>query len=98
MEQRPSILTNHEDTHETALPFVPPQHRVFSIEDRTTRRQESLRTTDRDEAHRLFHAKNEAHQQPSLNLQIARAYLMAIDPAITTRTWQHALDEKPTEP
>jgi hypothetical protein len=66
---------------------------VFFVEDRITRRQESLRTKDRAVAARLFHAKNEAHQQPALNLQIARAYLMAVDPAIATRTWQHAMDE-----
>jgi integrase len=66
---------------------------IFFIEDRATRRQESLRTKDKEVASRLFHSKNEAHVQPALNLQIARAYLMAIDPAIATRTWQHALDE-----
>jgi integrase len=66
---------------------------TFFIEDCVTRRQESLRTKDREAATRLFHAKNEAHQQPALNLQIARAYLMAVDPAIATRTWQHAMNE-----
>ena len=28
-----------------------------------------------------------------LNLQIARAYLAATDPALPQRTWQHAMDE-----
>jgi hypothetical protein len=32
---------------------------------------------DRVTASRLLHAKNEAHQQPLLNLQIARTYLAA---------------------
>ena len=66
---------------------------IFFIEDRTTRRQESLRTKEKEEALRLFHAKNEAHQQPALNLQIARAYLMASDPSVATRSWQHVMDE-----
>ncbi len=66
---------------------------IFFLEDRTTGQQESLRTKIRDEAVRLFHARNEANRQPALNLQIARAYLMAVDPAIATRTWQHAMDE-----
>ena len=38
---------------------------VWYIEDRESREQESLRTRDATEAKRLFHAKNEAHRQPS---------------------------------
>lgn len=66
---------------------------VFYIEDTETNRQESLKTKDKDIAHRLWHAKNEAHEQPAINLQIARAYLAATDVQITTRTWQHVMDE-----
>ena len=42
---------------------------------------------------RIFNAKNEAHEQPAINLQIARAYLMGSDPLVAKRTWQHVLDE-----
>jgi integrase len=42
---------------------------------------------------RLVHAKNEAEQQPAINLQIARAYLAASDPKIATRDWQWVMDE-----
>ena len=63
---------------------------IFFIEDRLTRKQESLQTRDRKEAVRLLHAKNEAHVQPAINLQIARAYLTATDPQIAKRTWQNA--------
>ncbi len=66
---------------------------VFYIEDTETKRQESLQTKDKDVAHRLWHAKNEAHEQPAINLQIARAYLAATDVQITTRTWQHVMEE-----
>jgi integrase len=52
-----------------------------------------LHTKDRAEAERLFQAKNEAHRQPIINLQIARAYLMVGDPQVTTRTWQFVMDE-----
>ena len=47
---------------------------IFFIEDRITKRQASLKTRDRTVAQRLFHAKNEVHQQPALNLQIAKTY------------------------
>lgn len=54
----------------------------FYAEDTATRKQESLRTNDRAKAIRLLHAKNEATEQPAINLQIARAYLAATDPQI----------------
>ena len=66
---------------------------VFYCEDRTTRKQFSLRTRDKQEALRLLHARNEAVRQPVLNLQIARAYLTAGDPALTARTWQHVMEQ-----
>lgn len=61
--------------------------------DNQTRRFESLKTKDRSVALRLLHAKNEACLQPSINLHIARAYLMATDPGAKTRTWRHVMDE-----
>ncbi len=64
----------------------------FYLEDNTTGKQESLGTSDRDEAQRLFHARNEAHRQPALNAQMARAYLVAGDPQIGQRTWQGVMD------
>jgi hypothetical protein len=66
---------------------------VYYCEDVATGRQESLHTKNRTEAEILFHAGQEAHRQPSLNLQIARTYLSACDPAIATRTWQDVMDE-----
>ena len=60
---------------------------VFWCQDNETGKQESLRTKDRGEADRLFHAKNEAFHQPFINLQIARAYLLVADPNFTKRTW-----------
>lgn len=66
---------------------------VFYLEDTESKRQESLKTRDKAAAERLYHARNEAHEQPAINLQIARAYLAATDVQITTRTWQHVMDE-----
>src|SRR6266536_1869893 len=64
----------------------------FYVHDNITGKQLSLKTSDRTEALRVLHAKNEAEKQPAINLQIARAYLAAGDPDIATRTWQVAMD------
>ena len=66
---------------------------IYYAEDTTTRKQESLGTKDESEATALLNSKNEAFRQPVLNLQIARAYLSAADPAVSTRTWQFVMDE-----
>ncbi len=64
----------------------------FYPEDNLTGKQESLGTSERSEAERLLHARNEAHRQPALNAQLARAYLVAGDPEIGQRTWQCVMD------
>jgi integrase len=66
---------------------------VFYVEDTTTGKQASLRTKDPAEANTLLHARNESFRQPVLNLQIARTYLAASDPSVSTRTWQVPMDE-----
>ncbi len=66
---------------------------VFYCEDTASGKQSSLRTKDAAEAKTLLHAKNEAFRQPVINLQIARAYLAASDPAVASRTWQFPMDE-----
>ncbi|MEI6078065.1 MAG: hypothetical protein WCS94_20970 [Verrucomicrobiota bacterium] len=66
---------------------------VYWIQHNETGKQESLRTKDKLEAKRLFQARNEAHRQPVINLQIARAYLMVGDPEVAKRTWQWVMDE-----
>jgi integrase len=66
---------------------------IYFVQNNRTKKQESLRTRNKTDAQRLFNARNEAHQQPAINLQIARAYLMASDPMIVQRTWQHVMDE-----
>ena len=65
----------------------------YYVHDDVTGKQDSLHTTDRATAIRLFHSRQEAEQQPAVNLQIARAYLAASDPQIATRNWQFVMDE-----
>ncbi len=66
---------------------------TFYVEDSRTKKQTSLFTKDRLTAERLLHAKNEAEHQPAVNLQIARAYLAASDPQISSRSWQFVMTE-----
>ena len=65
----------------------------FPLNADVTGKQESLGTNDRATAVRLLHSRNEAEQQPAVNLQIARAYLAASDKEIATRNWQLVMDE-----
>jgi len=66
---------------------------VFYLQDSVTGKQESLRTRDEAEAERLRLAKNEAVQNRSLSLALARAYLSAHDPQMSKRTWQAVMEE-----
>jgi integrase len=65
----------------------------FFVENTTTKKQSSLRTCDEVEAQRLLFAKNEAHREPIVCLQMARAYLTAADPVMKVRTWQTVMDQ-----
>ncbi len=69
------------------------RHGIFYVHDHLTGKQQSLGTRSRKDALRLFAAKNEAHQQPVLNLQLARVYLTATDPALAVRTWNDVVVE-----
>jgi hypothetical protein len=66
--------------------------KFYSVDTRTGHRT-SLRTSNEDEARQLVEAKNNSHRQPTLNLQLARAYLTATDPAYMDRSWQNVMDE-----
>jgi len=45
----------------------------YFVENITTKKQSSLRTRDEADAQRLLFAKNEAHREPIVCLQMARA-------------------------
>ena len=66
---------------------------TYYLEDSLSGKRESLKTTDRRQAERLRDAKNEAAEQPMLNLALGRAYLGHIDPAMTQRTWQDVMND-----
>lgn len=64
----------------------------FYCVDSETGKRSSLSTKDRDAAKQIVDAKNQALRQPTLNRQIAKAYLSGTDAKMSARTWQHALE------
>ncbi len=66
---------------------------VFYVKNKATGVQKSLKTSDKVEAVRLLVAMNEATRQPAMNLSLARVYLRHSDPLVSTRTWQHVMEE-----
>ena len=65
---------------------------MFFCFDKVTRKRTSLHTKDRDAAEQVILAKNQSLRQPTLNLQIAKAYLAGTDNGVATRTWQNAIE------
>jgi integrase len=68
----------------------------FYWQDKDSAKQGSLQTSDRRAAEKLLNAMNEAQRQPILNLSLARAYLIAHDPKMITRTWSEVMEEMAT--
>jgi hypothetical protein len=66
---------------------------VYFSFDSTTGKRESLRTSDKQEAARILHAKNDAPHHAAINVSIAKAYLVGSDPKLLERTWQFVIDE-----
>jgi len=69
---------------------------VFYWQANDSSKQGTLRTTERRQAERLLNAMNESYREPTLNLNLARAYLAAHDPKMAKRTWQAVMDEMAT--
>ena len=68
---------------------------TYYLEDLVTKKQETLKTRDKDEAFRLVAAKNETDEAPAFSLHLARVYWRAGDPAAAKRTWQNVMEEIP---
>jgi integrase len=66
---------------------------VFYAFDSISSQRESLRTKDKGEARRLLQAKNEAARQPTLNIVLAKAYLVGADSNLMERTWEMVFKE-----
>ena len=60
--------------------------------DTHTGKRTSLHTCNEEEARQIIEAKNQATRQPTINLQIAQAYLQHADSTLTTRTWQDVME------
>ncbi|HSI86576.1 MAG TPA: tyrosine-type recombinase/integrase [Candidatus Methylacidiphilales bacterium] len=65
---------------------------IFYVEDCITGKQQSLRTTNRVAAERLLAGRNQSVEQPMLNRSMAKTYLSAKSPELTTRTWQDVME------
>ena len=65
----------------------------FYLRDKKTGGAESLGTNDRAEAQRLANAKNQAIEQPHLNVAMARVYLSVKSPEMLDRTWNDVMTE-----
>jgi integrase-like protein len=68
---------------------------TYYCEDLVTKKQTTLRTSDKDKAFRLVAAKNETEDAPAFSLHLARVYWKAGDPAAAKRTWQNVMEEIP---
>ncbi len=66
---------------------------MFYAKDKTSHRTESLGTVNRAEAQRLLHAKNQATEQPQLNMAMARVYLSCKSPEMLSRNWYDVMHE-----
>ena len=58
---------------------------TFYCVDAQTGRRSSLKTKDRDTAEQIVLARNQSLRLPTLNLQIAKAYLAGTDSGVATR-------------
>jgi integrase len=66
---------------------------LYYCVDTKTGKRTSLGISNEDEARQIIEARNNSERQPALNLQIARSYLIASDPAWMQRTWQDVMEQ-----
>ncbi len=90
------ILLNMEKNVQLKYRLYRRRNGVFYWQENDSRKQATLRTSERREAERLLNAMNESHREPTLNLSLARAYLAAHDPKMAQRNWQAVMDEMAT--
>jgi len=65
---------------------------IYFLEDNKTKKQESLRTKDPEQAERVAFHRNESDKIAAGHRQIGIGYLQAGDPGIRTRTWSDVAD------
>ena len=87
------ILFNMEKNVQLKYRLYRRHNGVLYWQENGSKKQGTLRTTDKREAEGLLNAMNESHRAPTLNLNLASAYLAAHDPKMAQRTWQAVMDE-----
>lgn len=65
---------------------------MFYCFDTKANKRQSLGTRNENEAKQLIEAKNIAERQPTLNMQIAKAYIAGSDNGANSRTWRNAME------
>jgi integrase len=68
------------------------RNKTFYSEHTETKKQQSLRTTDRGEAQRLLAAMNASDNSVALNRELGRIYLMSAEQELNTRTWRDVMN------
>jgi integrase len=66
---------------------------VYYLQDKYTKRQESLHTKDKIFAKRLLNARNQAAEQTGINIALAKAFLSSKSSDITCRTWLDLMND-----
>jgi hypothetical protein len=93
MHNSRELLLNMEKNVQLKYRLYRRHNGIFYWQENRSTKQGTLSTTDRREAGRLLNAMNESHREPTLNLNLARAYLAAHDPKMAQRTSQAVMDE-----
>ncbi len=75
--------------HEKQIPAVQTRENFLQPDSETGKRE-----SDRQKAAQIIRAKNDAATRPvSINLTLAKAYLLAADPKLMERTWSLLMEE-----
>jgi hypothetical protein len=66
---------------------------VFYVQDKLSGKQKSLKTRDAVAAKRMLVGKNQATEQPQMNLAMAKVYLSCKSDEMLARTWDDVMKE-----
>ena len=66
---------------------------IYYVQDKQSGQQKSLKTRDKAEARQMLAGKNQATEQPQMNMAMARIYLSFKSKEILSRTWDDVMHE-----
>ena len=66
---------------------------VFYVQDKLSGKQRSLKTRDAAAARRMFAGKNQATEQPQMNMAMAKVYLSCKSEEMLARTWDDVMKD-----